>query len=113
MAQRIAESDRTAHAVAEQFELHAAMTVADPVDEAIKIAPQMRHAIDIGALAARLAVPAMVDCVHCVARRDQSVDNIAVPAGMFGIAMRDDHHVARLAFGQPGLREQFDAAASC
>ena len=95
----VARRDQPAHGVAHQ---HYGTVVADVLDQEVEVVHDRREVGDQRSLPIRAAVPYVVQAVHRCAALRESSGHVVVAADVLAVAVRDDHHMARLlAFPRP------------
>src|SRR5258707_9730129 len=110
MLQQIVGADQSAQAVADQEDALAGLPALNPVEVALEGLSVIAEALDVLALALRLAVAVVVESVNAVAAGHEMIDHVAVAPAVFAQAMHQQQHSFGVAVREPVL--VVDAAAA-
>ena len=109
MVEHVSDGQIAAHAVAENGERAVGIRLFDVATKRHEVAHELVVRLHERALAARLAVPAVVDRMHGVPGVDERGGDVPVSSGMLAEAVDQHHRAARLTIGPPGLVEEVEA----
>ena len=111
MLDPVGEHDAAAHAVAEHDALELRVFGGRDADEGVEVAGVFGDVAQVDPLAAGAAVSAEVEGVDGRPDSPKSLRDVVVAAGMFGVAVAQDDHTARVVvLGLPHVVDDADAA---